>query len=83
MDENIDLAIAAQLARGGIDAITVRDLGLLGDEDINHLERATEMDRVLCTHDRDFLRIAGTRIDHSGIAFAEQYGATIGGWVRA
>jgi predicted nuclease of predicted toxin-antitoxin system len=47
------VVIADQLKRRGIDAITVRDLGLLGDEDINHLERATELGYVLCTHNDD------------------------------
>lgn len=52
-DENMPVVIADQLKRRGIDAITVRDLGLLGDEDINHLERATELGYVLCTHNDD------------------------------
>ena len=46
LDENMDPEIAKQLRRSGIDAITVRDLGELGDSDINHLKRAHEMGKV-------------------------------------
>lgn len=83
MDENVDPEIAIQLVKGGIDAVTVRDLELLGDMDLNHLQKATEMQRVLCTHDQDFLRMHTEGIAHCGIAFGQHYGSTIGGWVRA
>jgi len=39
--------IADQLKRRGIEAVTVRDLGLLGIADVNHLVRATGMGYVL------------------------------------
>jgi len=32
--------IAVQLVRIGIEVVTVRDLQLLGDSDLNHLKRA-------------------------------------------
>lgn len=32
LDENMPVVIAEQLKRRGIEAVTVRDLGLLGDE---------------------------------------------------
>lgn len=83
IDENVPTAVAEQLTLGGVDAISVRNLDHLGDTDLNHLQRATSMGRVLCTHDRDFLRIASEMTDHAGIAFAPQYESTIGGWVRA
>lgn len=72
-----------QLTRSRIDAVSVLELELLGDTDVNHLQRATEMERVLCTHDKDFLRMNAEGVEHAGIAFAEQYSATIGGWVKA
>lgn len=83
LDENVNPVIAEQLTRFGIDAVSVRDLEQLGDSDESHLQRATKMRRVLCTHDQDFLRLASETTKHSGIVFAENYGATIGGWVRA
>lgn len=79
----MDIEIAVQLVRGGIDAITVRDLDRLGDTDPNHLQLASEMERVLCTQDQDFLRLNAIGVEHTGIAFGEQYGSSIGGWVKA
>jgi hypothetical protein len=54
----------------------------LGDTDDNHLQNATQMGRVFCTHDQDFLRIAAETVEHAGIIYAEKYNATIGGWVK-
>lgn len=62
--------------------MTVRDLGLLGDEDINHLERAVQMGRVLCTHDADYVDMATEGIAHTGIVFGQQHKHTIGAWVE-
>lgn len=76
------IVIAEQLALKGIDVVTVRDIGHLGDSDINHLQRATEMERVLCTHDADFLRLASEGVEHAGLVFGIQDSDTIGDWVR-
>jgi hypothetical protein len=83
LDENVQVAVAEQLERWQIDAVSAKSLETLGDSDVNHLERATEMGRVLCTYDQDFLRMDAEGIEHAGIAFAKQYFADIGGWVRA
>lgn len=83
LDENVPIAVAEQLSLLDIDVVSARSQDQLGDTDINHLQRATEMGRVLCTYDQDFLRIASQNVSHARIAFALQYGATIGGWVRA
>ncbi len=82
LDENVQVAVVEQLARWNIDAVSAKSLEKLGDSDINHLQRATEMGRVLCTYDQDFLRMHAEGIEHAGIAFAKQYFAGIGGWVR-
>ncbi len=55
LDENVPVAVAAQLQRRGVDAVTVRDLGFLGDSDRNHLVRATSLGYVLCTNDADYV----------------------------
>ena len=55
--------LAVQLRRRGIDAITVRDLDKLGDDDLIHLRRAAEQERVLCTYDKDYIRLAKQGID--------------------
>ncbi|MBL8130549.1 MAG: DUF5615 family PIN-like protein [Anaerolineae bacterium] len=49
-DESVEVEVAVQMRARGVDSVTVRDLGLLGDTDINHLQRASEMGRVLCTY---------------------------------
>ena len=82
LDENVPVVIADQLRRKGIDVITVRDIGRLGDSDENHLQRAAAMERVLCTHDQDFLRMAAADAEHMGIVFGIQDLHTVGDWVR-
>ena len=61
--------LAAQLRQRGIDAVTVRDSGLLGDDDPSHLRRAAEQGRILCTYDKDYTRLAKQGIEHKGIVF--------------
>lgn len=82
LDENVPTEVARQLRLSGIDAVSARDAGMLGRDDPNHLRRATEMGRVLCTHDQDFLRLAAEGAEHAGIAFMPQSRASIGAWVR-
>jgi len=81
-DESVELAVSEQLAVAGVDVVSAHSLDRLGDSDPNHLERATEMGRVLCTYDADFLRIANETTAHAGIVFAPQQKTSIGGWVR-
>ena len=69
LDENLSPKIADQLKLRGIDAVCVRDLGKLGDSDVNRLERATKFGRALVTSDVDFLRLAADGADHAGIVF--------------
>lgn len=81
LDENVPIQVARQLQLRGIDTITVRDLNLLGETDTNHLQIAIEQNRVLCTHDSDFLEIAYSGGEHSGIVFGQQDVHYIGTWV--
>lgn len=82
LDENVPTEVSRQLRSSGIDAVTARDLGQLGGSDRDHLRRATNMARMLCTHDQDFLRLAADGVAHAGIAFSPQNRVSIGGWVR-
>ncbi|MFP4322892.1 MAG: DUF5615 family PIN-like protein [Anaerolineales bacterium] len=82
-DESVEIKAAYQLAQRGLDVVTVRDLGLLGDSDENHLQRATQMGRVLCTYDSDFLRLAAEGMKHVGIVYAREHMTGIGDWVRS
>jgi predicted nuclease of predicted toxin-antitoxin system len=58
-----------QLQSRGIDAVSVRDLQLLGADDEVHLRHATNLGRVVVTSDSDFLRLAASGIEHAGIIY--------------
>ena len=49
LDENVPVQVARQLKSRGIDVVTVRELNLLGENDIQHLQNATQQGRVFCT----------------------------------
>ena len=78
LDENLSPRILEQLRRHGIDAIR----GPLGAQDPEHLQNATAMGRVVCTKDEDFLKLAATDIEHTGIIKGEQDRHSIGDWVK-
>jgi hypothetical protein len=82
LDENLQVAIAEQLKRRGIEAFTVRDLGALGSEDTHHLIRATEMNCVLCTFDTDYVQLANSDVEHAGIIIGQPEKHWIGQWVK-
>lgn len=82
LDENVPIAVATQLRRRGIEVVTARDLNVLGDSDLNHLQRAKSMGYVLCTHDADYVEMATAGVHHAGIIFGQQHKHGIGDWVR-
>ena len=82
LDENVQIAIAEQLRRRGIEVVTVRELNLLADSDTNHLQRATQMGFVLCTHDTDFVQLAAQGFQHTGIIKGNAHKHTVGDWVK-
>lgn len=82
LDENVPPAVAEGLTQRGIPVVTVRELGLLGDDDANHLRRAAAMNCVLCTHDSDFVVLAKTGEQHAGIVFGQPEKHNIGTWVH-
>ena len=82
LDEHLDVEIARQLRRRGIDVITVRDVESFGESDLQQLQRATRMGRVFCTNDSDLLEIASKGIEHAGIIFGQQEKHFIGSWVN-
>jgi hypothetical protein len=81
LDENLPVEIARQLASRGIEAVTARDLGLLGAADITHLARARELGYVFCTYDAGFIDLAVQGVEHAGIVFGQQDVHYIGRWV--
>lgn len=82
LDENLPLEVARQLRSRDIEVVTVRDLGLLGGDDKDHLRRATEMGYVFCSYDADFLALAAEGFEHAGIIFGQQDVHYIGAWVK-
>lgn len=82
LDENVPVIVARQLHARQIEAVTVRDLGMLGASDEAHLAKAKEMGRVLCTNDADYLRFAAEGVSHAGIVFGQQDQHYIGEWVN-
>ncbi len=69
LDENIHLDVADGLRREGIDAVHVRDLGLLNRSDEQIMNAAISNQRIVVTGDiRDFGQMARFFIDH-GIRF--------------
>ena len=69
VDEDLSPVVAQRLrSEDGLDAVHVRDRGLLGEHDCRVLERAFCEDRVLVTANvGDFANLAGSRELHAGI----------------
>ncbi len=78
LDENLSPEIIKQLSLLGIDVIR----GPLNADDPRHLRRATAMGRVVCTEDKDFLRLAASGVEHAGIIRGRQRVHGIGDWVK-
>ena len=78
LDENVDPAIAVGLRRRGVDATTSWDAQLIGADDKDHLDFALGDNRVVITHDDDFLRLAAGGEPHAGIAYCRPQTRSIG-----
>lgn len=74
-----------RLRRRGIDLVTADEQGLLGASDAQHLKRATELDRVIVSADRDFFAIVSELLvrgeSFPGLLFVQPH-ATVGETVR-
>ena len=81
-DESVDLAVSEQLALAGLDVVSAHSLTTLGDKDPQHLQRAVQMGRVLCTCDVDFVILAQQGTAHTGIVFGAMQRVAIGDWIR-
>jgi hypothetical protein len=83
LDENVDPAIADGLRRRGIDVTTTQEMGLLQASDDRQIEFAINQNRVLVTHDDDFLANAKRGISHSGIAYCHPGTRSVGRIIAA
>ncbi len=78
LDENVNGAVANGLRLRGIDVTTTREAGLIGAADNKHLAYAESENRIVVTHDDDFLRLVGRNLSHPGIVYAHPRRCTIG-----
>jgi predicted nuclease of predicted toxin-antitoxin system len=78
LDEHVAGAIAIGLGRHGVDVSTSVSADLVSAEDESQLEFAQSEDRVLVTHDDDFLRLHAAGTEHAGIAWCRQNKYSIG-----
>ncbi len=60
----------AALISLGHDVATIRSLGLDSSPDVDVLAAATKSGRCVLTHDRDYIRLHKSGINHSGIVCA-------------
>jgi len=82
LDEPVDPDIARALRKHGIEVSTTQDAGLRTRSDSEQLEFARSEQRVIVTHDADFLRIASRTSDHSGIAYCHATARGVGEIIR-
>jgi len=82
MDVNVSMSITTGLRRRGIDVVTSQEDGTRSDDDEVVLTRATDLHRVLVSHDADLLTItrqwqtSGRHFE--GLVFIPQRGSSIG-----
>ncbi len=83
LDEQMPVVIAEELRRRNIEATTVKDLELRGKSDDSHLACAATMGWVLCTMDDDYVELAKSGVQHTGIVIGVRKDRkAIGTWVR-
>jgi predicted nuclease of predicted toxin-antitoxin system len=82
MDVQVRGAITDGLRRRGVDVLTAQEDGRRGSSDPDLLDRASELGRVLFTHDNDFLKEAAHRQMvgrvFQGVVYVHQLDLTIG-----
>ena len=82
LDENIAHSVAHALQIRGVDVTTTTDADLVGASDEDHLAFAMEHERVIVTHDPDFLRLHDVGSEHAGIVFCVRDKMSIGEIIR-
>ena len=82
LDESCNPAIARALKGRGIEVSTSAEAGLLDASDEAQLEYARSENRVLVTHDADFLRLNAANVPHAGIAYCHPESGSIGEIIR-
>lgn len=78
LDENVASAIADGLRRRGVEVTMPSEVGLIGAADDAHIAFAVAQERVIFTHDDDFLTLARSGVEHCGVVYCHQQARTIG-----
>ncbi len=66
----------------GVDVTTTSEAGLQDAPDEEQLAYLLQTERVIFTHDDDFLRIHRSGVEHPGIVFSKQGARSIGEVIR-
>ncbi|MCH8921642.1 MAG: DUF5615 family PIN-like protein [Planctomycetes bacterium] len=83
LDEHINEAVARGLHSRGIDATTSIEAGLLAKPDEEHLAFGMAQQRVIVTHDDDFLVLHDSGSQHAGICYCHPEKYNVGQLLRA
>ena len=83
LDENVDPAVAIGLQRFGIDVTTSGQMDLLSSVDETQLSFVIREQRVIVTHDEDFLVIHSHGVEHAGIVYCHLGERSIGQMIES
>lgn len=83
LDEHVDPDIGRALRRHGVDVTTTVEAGLRTRSDSAQLDFILLEQRVMVTHDADFLRFASSNSDHPGIAYCHKTARSISDIIRS
>ena len=83
LDENVDGAIVRGLRKKNIDVTTTKVADLIGASDEQQAAYALKKNRVIFTHDDDFLRLNNRGIEHAGIVYCRQGSRSKGDILRS
>src|SRR5262245_35676495 len=82
LDECCDPAVADGLRRRMIDVTISQEVGLLRAVDEQQASYGLSENRVILTHDADFLRLQSAGVPHAGVAFCHKDTLGIGEIIR-
>ncbi len=73
-DENVAKTVVKGLRSRGVDVLTCQETNMLSATDEEQLAFVTQSNRVIFSHDADFLRIHSNGVEHSGIVYTSNRG---------
>ena len=86
MDENVSREVVLGLRHRGVDVLTAQEDGFDATPDPKLLTRASQLGRVLFTHDKDLLLEASRRVqagdNYSGVIYVHQMKISVGQTIR-